>query len=234
MRPRLNLLQDKSRCKRLQMQWLESVASNISSGNKALDLGGVSGAAYHLPLRLKAADVAVWNFSPEARPDLCIDLDASASLPPFPADRRAALAVNFLEHLYNPLALMGWVCRGLPPGGCFIITTPFCYPFHPSPRDFWRFSIQTYEKFFAELATQHGVQGKASISALGEDLRDIVAPVTTPLYFGPPAARVAGMALEAAAGSASELARLFGAGKALRELAQRNAPAIGVIWTKAS
>lgn len=232
MRPRLNLLQNKSRCKRLQTRWLESVASRISTGDKVLDLGGVSGAAYHTPLRLKAADVVIWNFSPEARPDLCIDLDAPASFPPFPADRRVALAVNLLEHLYNPLALMEWVCRGLPPGGCFIITTPFCYPFHPSPLDFWRFSIQTYERFFAELAAQHGVQGMTSISALGEDLRDIVAPATTPLYFGPPAAQVAGMTLEAAAGAVSGLARLCGAGKALSELAWRNAPAIGVVWTK--
>lgn len=198
-----------------------------------LDLGGVSGAGYHLPLRLTASDVEIWNFSPEARPDLCLDLDVPESLPPFPTYRRAVLAVNLLEHLYNPLALMEWVCRGLPPGGCFIITTPFCYPFHPSPRDFWRFSIQTYERFFVDLASQHGVQGKASISALGEDLRDIVATVTTPLYFGPPAARAAGMALEAAADAFSGLARLCGAGKIIGELAQRNSPAIGVVWTKA-
>lgn len=50
------------------------------------------------------------------------------------------LLTEVLEHLERPLAAVAECARLLRPGGHLILTTPFSWPLHEEPRDFYRFT----------------------------------------------------------------------------------------------
>jgi SAM-dependent methyltransferase len=50
------------------------------------------------------------------------------------------LLTEVLEHLERPLDALAECARLLRPGGHVILTTPFSWPLHEEPRDFYRFS----------------------------------------------------------------------------------------------
>ncbi len=58
---------------------------------------------------------------------------------------------NVLEHLPHPYKAVSELKRILKPGGFLYISTPFYYPFHPSPSDFTRWTkeglLQLFEEF---------------------------------------------------------------------------------------
>src|SRR4051812_3686652 len=99
------LFQNKSRSRRLQYEWLTSHVGQVSAVGKTLDLGGVRNAEYHGLLKLKPADVLVWNMDAGTSPDAMVDLDDVAGFPAFPAGVTTVVALNLLEHLYRPLEL---------------------------------------------------------------------------------------------------------------------------------
>ena len=45
-----------------------------------------------------------------------------------------------LEHVHDPLRVMGEIRRVLAPGGYAHLVTPFCHPFHEYPKDYRRFT----------------------------------------------------------------------------------------------
>lgn len=229
-----SFFQSKSRARVLQYEWLKSKATAVSSSShgRVLDLGGVRRADYHALLNLDPAKVTVWNFSPTTEPDELVDLDRVDALPKFPKDCDVVLAINLLEHLYRPFDLLRSVCQALPSGGTLIVCTPFCYPIHPSPNDYWRIAPQAYEKFFSELAKTENINGTLEVTPLGEDLREAISLMTTPLHLGRPPGRFVATLVNKTFGAASNLAALFGQEQELHEWAQKNPVAIGVLWRK--
>lgn len=51
-----------------------------------------------------------------------------------------AVCLNVIEHVENPFEIFDAIYRIMRPGGLVIISTVFSFPYHPSPRDYWRFS----------------------------------------------------------------------------------------------
>jgi len=51
-----------------------------------------------------------------------------------------------LEHIFEYRQLIGESARILKPGGTIVIVVPFMFPYHPSPRDFHRYSGEALEK----------------------------------------------------------------------------------------
>jgi hypothetical protein len=223
----MEIFEHRTRARRLQNQWLQRL-NKLYLKSGVLDLGGDRNAEYLQILGLPASDVVIWNAAPETEPDAVVDLERVDQLPKFPKGCSAVFAFNLLEHLYRPLDLMEWVCKSLPKGGCFVILTPFCYPIHPSPNDYWRLCPQAYEKFFKELQERHGIQGDLSVEPLAEDLRDGVSIFTNPLFGGSKTRKLLGSSVEAALGWGSAV---FG-GDRLRAWAQKNPLSIGVFWVK--
>ena len=60
----------------------------------------------------------------------------------------AVLAFSIFEHIYNYNFLIKEIFRVLKPGGQLVGSVPFIHRFHPSPKDFFRYSNQALEKIF--------------------------------------------------------------------------------------
>ncbi|MGE4234263.1 MAG: hypothetical protein AB7F43_13120 [Bacteriovoracia bacterium] len=190
-------------------------------------------AEYHAILGLDSSRVLTWNLEPALNPSAIVDLDQVRSFPEFPKNCNTVLAFNLLEHLYDPLRVMEWVCKNLPPNGIFIILNPFLYPIHPSPNDYWRMTPQMFERFFSEINKDY--EGTWQVKPLGEDLRELTAIATAPLFKSGLTKRVLANLAETTALLASASAKFFGGSVTKNKLtawAKNNPPAIGVLWKK--
>jgi len=169
------MLPTQSRCRRLQYDWLRSIAGFVQTPNRVVDLGGVRGVDYHAIMGLEPTRIDVWNADKKAQPHELVDLEKVDSLPAFPKDCDTVLAFNVLEHLFRPLDVIDWACRNLPSGGRLVILVPFLFGIHPTPRDYWRFTPHAFEDIFADIEARRGLKGALTIAALGEDYREGVA-----------------------------------------------------------
>lgn len=72
------------------------------------------------------------------------DIDVFASLDDLPFEDESfdtVLCTNVLEHVANAGRAFAELSRVLKPGGYMIISTPFLYPLHEAPYDFYRYTI---------------------------------------------------------------------------------------------
>jgi hypothetical protein len=51
-----------------------------------------------------------------------------------------ALCLNVIEHVENPFRVFAALYQIMKPNSLLIIETVFSFPYHPSPRDYWRYS----------------------------------------------------------------------------------------------
>lgn len=58
------------------------------------------------------------------------------------------LCVAIIEHLENPQRAIDEMRRVLKPGGKIVVSVPFMFPIHDSPRDYWRFTKYGLSKIF--------------------------------------------------------------------------------------
>jgi SAM-dependent methyltransferase len=84
--------------------------------------------------RLFAMDV-----NPQVRPD-CV---ASAEALPFASGSlTVVISQEVIEHVADPWRVVGEAARVLKPGGRLYLQAPFVIGYHPSPRDYWRFTAE--------------------------------------------------------------------------------------------
>ena len=117
-----------------------SFAAALPEGARLLDAGAGEGQFAHLfrKHRYCGVDLAIgdtgWNY---ARLDAVADLQAL----PFRADCfDAAIHINTLEHVREPVAVMREIGRTLAPGGRLILVAPFEWEVHQSPHDYFRYT----------------------------------------------------------------------------------------------
>lgn len=108
-----------------------------------VDIGGDVRSAYRTLLGGDHTITTINNNAP-AQPDINHDLELPLPVPDNTYDH--ALLINILEHIYEYRQLLAEAHRILRPGGSVVIMVPFMFPFHPSPDDFWRFTISTLER----------------------------------------------------------------------------------------
>lgn len=80
-----------------------------------------------------------------------VDVVADATALPIPDKTCDAILCEFLlEHVPDPAKVVSEILRVLKPGGKAYIAIPFVYPFHASPNDFHRWSIEGLRKLLKD------------------------------------------------------------------------------------
>jgi SAM-dependent methyltransferase len=95
------------------------------------------------------------DLDPRTAPDLCCDVQAIECED---AQFDALIATEVLEHLSEPQRAVDEMLRVLRPGGACIASTRFLYPYHPDPRDYYRFtwdSLGHLFRRFSEVEVMH-------------------------------------------------------------------------------
>lgn len=70
-----------------------------------------------------------------------IDVVADVMNPPLTdASYDTVLCTQVLEHVKEPWVVVEHIARVLRSGGTAIVTTPFMYPYHPDPADYFRYT----------------------------------------------------------------------------------------------
>ncbi len=85
----------------------------------------------------------------ESKPDICCDLHKIKWKSNY---FDTVIATNVLEHLYEPQKAVNEIHRVLKTGGICIISAPFIYPYHASPKDYYRFTQDSLDYLFKKFS----------------------------------------------------------------------------------
>jgi SAM-dependent methyltransferase len=128
-------------------RWLASHADDMHG--TLLDLG-----AGNQPLRRWYEPKVERVIAVDAAPLPGLDLVSLAAPLPFRNDTfDTILCTSVLEHVDNVEHAVAEIARVLRPGGNLLVTSPFLYPEHEAPYDFWR----TTHHGLRSLLTRHGL-----------------------------------------------------------------------------
>ena len=86
-------------------------------------------------------------------------------LPIGPEEADVVLSTQVLEHVESPEIYLAECQRVLRPGGLLILSTHGHWPFHPTPRDHWRWTHTGLSRLVAEAGFE-GIEVRASMNLL--------------------------------------------------------------------
>jgi SAM-dependent methyltransferase len=119
--------------------FVAEAARSLPAGSRVLDAG--AGAAPYRELfghvRYRTSDWARSVHSEARTSDIVAPLD---ELPVEDGAFDAVLATEVLEHVEDPLAVLGELHRVLAEGGRLLLTVPFVWELHEEPHDFFRYT----------------------------------------------------------------------------------------------
>ena len=120
-------------------QFLNREYERIPAGARVLTVGAggpfndiLSRHARRRPFVVTSLDI-----DPIRLPDIVGDV---CSYPFLPESFDAVVVGEVLEHVHSPHLAIANLHRLLTSGGCLILTTPFIFPIHERPRDYFRFT----------------------------------------------------------------------------------------------
>ncbi len=94
----------------------------------------------------KSFEVVTLDVSASRGPDVVADACRS----PFAAESfDAVVMAEVLEHCHDPRGALAGARRALRPGGRLLLSTPFIFPIHNRPVDYWRFTRYGLELLLA-------------------------------------------------------------------------------------
>lgn len=86
------------------------------------------------------------------------------------------LCLGVLERVRNPIQALQALNEIAKPGALIIVSTVFCYPYHPSPQDYWRFT-QDGLALLAEYAYLRVLESGRRVSFAAEGIRNHIVDV---------------------------------------------------------
>lgn len=105
----------------------------------------------------------------ECHPDICCDVHAIAWESNY---FDTIIATEVLEHLYDPQKAIDEMRRVLKPGGVCILSTRFIYPYHHSPKDYFRFTEDALQYLFRAFhqveVYPHGGRSQVLLEIMGD------------------------------------------------------------------
>jgi len=121
---------------------LASCLADLPQG-RVLDVGAKDA---HYRRFIPQTGYTTLDIRPTGATDLCCDLH-DISLKPDTFD--TVIALEVLEHLYEPQRAVNEIHRVLRKGGVFVGTTRFICRYHPDPHDYYRFTSDGLKHLFA-------------------------------------------------------------------------------------
>jgi len=111
---------------------------------KVLDLG--AGTAKYRPILIKnAVNYIACDVKKNENIDMICDV---TNLDFKPESFDTVISTQVFEHVTNPFLVAREIKKVLKTGGYAVITAPFIIPFHPDPKDNFRFSKEGLEEIF--------------------------------------------------------------------------------------
>ena len=96
------------------------------------------------------------------------------------------IATEVLEHLYEPQRAIDEIYRVLKPGGICILSTRFIYPYHPGPKDYYRFTWDSLNSLFRRFSNveiyHHGNRIQALWQIINSGEKAIFLNIFNPLF----------------------------------------------------
>jgi SAM-dependent methyltransferase len=114
----------------LQYELIESYQLN----GETLDFGGGENSLYRN--LLNCISYKSINIDPTIKPTWLIEV--GSGLPCSDQSFDTVISLNTLEHIYKPYPILEEFYRVLKPGGEVLLSTPFLFPIHGHPDDFFR------------------------------------------------------------------------------------------------
>lgn len=125
-------------CRR-RAELIAEQAAKLPQVKNLLDVGG-RGKPYACFFSSRVANHYVLDV---AEPAYSVDVVGDARIMPFSdASMDVVLITQVLEHIPDPIAVIGEIRRILKPGGTLLLSVPSIFPQHGSPGDYWRYMPQ--------------------------------------------------------------------------------------------
>jgi hypothetical protein len=128
-------------CRRRAELIAEQAAKLPPQVRRLLDVGGKG-----KPYACFFAGRVVSHYVLDVAPAYSVDVVGDARSMPFcDASMDVVLITQVLEHVPDPIAVIGEIRRVLKPGGTLLLSVPSIFPQHGSPGDYWRYMPQGLE-----------------------------------------------------------------------------------------
>src|ERR1700687_2543135 len=125
-------------CRRRAELIAEQAAKLPRQRHTLLDLGGRGN-----PYACFFTDRVAHHYVLDIEPAPSVDVVGDARHMPFSdASMDVVLITQVLEHIPEPIAVIGEIRRVLKPGGTLLLSVPSIFPQHGSPGDYWRYMPQ--------------------------------------------------------------------------------------------
>lgn len=109
---------------------------SVDRDQKVLNIG--SGGQIYQVIKQVCGSVIQVDIDPDRKPDVVADVCSMEMFEDSSID--AVFMMEVLEHVKEPKAALLEIQRVLKPGGKLIMSTPFIFPIHDAPYDFYRFT----------------------------------------------------------------------------------------------
>lgn len=146
-------------------EFLDPQFSNIKPGENVLTVG--AGGEVNILLRDYAAKtgfkVTSFDISEDREPDVVGDLHTYD----FGENKFDTIVLSeVLEHLHSPHLGVENIYRSLKPGGRLILTTPFIFPIHDRPYDFYRYTKYGLEHLLSDFEDVKIMERNSALEAI--------------------------------------------------------------------